>query len=87
MSQAITGRKMSWPVALPAVSTPITSPRRWTNQRLAMVAANTSAIEPVPSPMKKPQKSTSCQPAVMKTVRPLPAATSTSANAVTRRMP
>ena len=67
----------------PAVSTPITSPRRLTNQRLAMVAAKTSAIEPVPRPISTPQESTNCQPAVTKTVRPLPSATSTSAELVT----
>ena len=80
-SQAISGRNTSWPAAPPAVSTPITRPRRRTNQRLAMVAAKTSAIDPVPSPISTPQVSTSCQPAVTKTVSPLPSATSTSARA------
>ena len=50
------------PAAPPAVSTPITSPRRLTNQRFAMVAAKTSAIDPVPRPISTPQVSTSCQP-------------------------
>ena len=74
-------------MALAAVSTPITSPRRRTNQRLAIVAANTSAIEPVPSPISTPHDSTNCQPAVTNTVSPLPSATSTSAVLVTNRMP
>ena len=63
---AITGRKISWPVALAAVRMPITRPRRATNQRLAMVAAKTRAIEPVPRPISTPQVSTSCQPWVTK---------------------
>ena len=65
----------------------MTSPRRATNQRLAMVAANTMAIEPVPSPISRPQVSISCQPWVTKIVSPLPAATRTRATLVTWRMP
>ena len=86
-SQAISGRKTNWPAAPPAVSTPITSPRRLTNHRFAMVAAKTSAIDPVPRPISTPQVSTSCQPAVTKTVSPLPSATSTRAQQVILRMP
>ena len=82
-----TGRKTSWPVALPAVSTPVTRPRRVVNQRLAIVAANTSAIEPVPRPTSTPHRATSCQPAVMTVVSPLPLAMSTSAQLTTRLMP
>ena len=74
-------------MALAAVRTPITSPRRRTNQRLATVAANTSAIDPVPSPISTPQSSTSCQLLVTKTLRPLPAAISSSATLVTARIP
>ncbi len=84
---AITGRKINCPVAPAAVRMPITSPRRATNQRLAIVAANTMAIEPVPTPMSKPQVSTSCQPWLTKIVSPLPAATISSAKLVTCRMP
>lgn len=65
----------------------MTSPRRRTNQRCAMVAANTSAIEPVPSPMRSPQKTRSCHDAVMSTLPPAPSATSVSAAATTWRMP
>ena len=50
-----------------------------TNQRPVTVATKASAIEPVPSPTSTPQSSTSCQLAVMNTVSPLPAATSSSA--------
>jgi hypothetical protein len=84
---ATTGRNTSCPVALPAVRMPVTRPRRRTNQRCATVAANTSAIEPVPSPTSTPQSSTSCQLAWTKTVSPEPTAISSSAHVVTRRMP
>lgn len=52
--QAITGRKISWPVVLAAVSAPITSPRLATNQRDITVAAITVAIAPDPSPTITP---------------------------------
>ncbi len=84
---ATTGRKTSWPVALPAVRIPVTRPRRRTNQRCATVAANTRAIDPVPRPISTPQVSTSCQLAATKTVSPDPAAISSSAAVVTRRIP
>ena len=83
----MTGRNISCPVAAAAVRMPITRPRRATNHRLAMVAAKTMAIEPVPSPISSPQVSTSCQPWVTKMVNPLPAATRSSAKLVTWRMP
>ena len=84
---ASTGRKTSCPAAPPAVSTPVTRPRRLTNQRLVTVATKASAIEPVPRPTSTPQQRMSCQLAVMKTVSPVPAATSSSAAITTRRMP
>ena len=65
----------------------MTRPRRATNHRLAMVAAKTMAIEPVPSPISRPQVSASCQPWLTKMVSPLPAATRTRAKQVTWRMP
>src|SRR6478735_5485586 len=52
-----------------------------------MVAANTSAIDPVPSPISTPQESTSCQPVVTNTVSPLPSATSSSAEQVITLIP
>jgi hypothetical protein len=85
--RASTGRKISWPAAPPAVSTPVTRPRWRTNQRLVTVATNASAIEPVPNPTSTPQHSTSCQLAVISTVSPLPAATSNRAAVTTRRSP
>ena len=51
----------------------MTRPRRATNQRLATVAANTSAIDPVPSPTSTPQQATSCQLWVIPVVSALPA--------------
>jgi hypothetical protein len=81
------GRKLTWPVAPPAVRMPVTIPRCRTNQRLVTVATKASAMQPVPSPTSTPQHSTSCQGAVMNTVSPLPTATSSSAAATTRRMP
>ena len=86
-SQASSGRNTSWPAADPAVSTPVTSPRRATNQRVVTVATNASAIDPVPRPTRTPQHSTSCQLAVIHTVSPLPMDTSVSALATTVRIP
>ena len=59
---AITGRNISCPAAAAAVRMPVTRPRRATNHRLAIVAAKTMAIEPVPSPISRPQVRISCQP-------------------------
>jgi len=39
-------RKINWPVALPAASTPSTRPRRAVNQRVAIVVTITSAVMP-----------------------------------------
>ena len=44
-------------------------------------------MEPVPRPTSSPQSRISCQLEVMKTVSPLPSATTTSALITTRRMP
>src|SRR5207248_3131596 len=87
VSDASTGRKASWPVAPPAVSTPVTTPRWATNHRPVTVATNDMAIEPVPSPTRTPQHRTSCQLAFMNTVSPLPAATSSNAEETTLRIP
>ena len=66
---------------------PVTRPRCFTNQRCATVAANTRAIDPVPSPISTPQVRTSCQLARTKMLSPEPSAISTSALLVTRRRP
>src|SRR5215213_5539822 len=81
------GRKINCPVAPAAVRMPITRPRRATNQRLAMVAANTRAMDPVPTPTSSPQVISNCHPDWTKIVNPLPAATRTSATLTTRRIP
>lgn len=86
-SAATTGRKISWPVALAAVSTPVTRPRRATNQRIAMVATKAVDREPVPRPTRTPQSRTSCHASVMNTASPVPAATSVSAPMTTGRTP
>src|SRR4051812_1892040 len=84
---ATIGRNTSWPVAPPAVRMPITRPRRSTNQRFAIVAANTIAIEPVPRPISTPQVMSSWNDSVMNTVSPLPSDTISNATVVTVRMP
>ena len=61
VSQALSGKKASWPVALLAESTPTSKPRLFTNQRLATVAANTSAVRPVAIPTMMPQSTIICQ--------------------------
>ena len=84
---AMSGRKISWPVAPAAVRTPVTTPRLRTNHRVATVAAKLIAIEPVPAPISTPQQRISCQLALMKTVPAAPTAMTNNAVAETRRMP
>ena len=81
------GRKTSCPVELAAEKTPMTIPRCSTNQRLATIAPKTSASDPVPIPTAKPQRSHSCQAAVMTRVSPDPRATSSREMGTTRRRP
>ena len=87
VTSATMGRKMSWPVALAAVSTPVTRPRRASNQRVATVATKPIEIDPVPTPTSTPHSSTSCQLAVMKTLSADPVAMSMSATDSTGRTP
>ena len=84
---AIAGRNTSCPVELAAENTPITMPRCRTNQRLATIAPNTRASEPVPIPTANPHSSHSCQAWVITRVSPAPAATRTRLAATTRRTP
>ncbi|MDI2020615.1 hypothetical protein PJL18_01124 [Paenarthrobacter nicotinovorans] len=81
------GRNTSWPAALPAVRMPMTRPRLLANQVLAMVAAKTSAMDPVPSPMSTPHVSRICHDWFTRTVKAEPRPIRHSANAVTLRMP
>ncbi len=86
-SAATTGRKISWPVALAAVRTPVTRPRRATNQRIAIVATNAVESDPVPSPTSTPHSSISCQASDINTASPVPAAIRASAATTTGRTP
>ena len=74
-------------MAVLAVRTPITRPRRATNQRLATVAASTSAVAPVPMPTTTPHSSTSCQGVRITVVRATPTVTRESDSTITRRTP
>src|SRR5687768_1554031 len=87
VTSATTGRKISCPVALAAVSTPVTRPRRVSNQRVATVATNPIEIEPVPTPTSTPHSNTSCQLAVIVTLSAEPDAISSSAADSTGRTP
>ena len=51
---AMSGTNTSCPVEFAAVSSPTTSPRRATNQRLAIDAASTGATAPVAAPPTSP---------------------------------
>ena len=65
----------------------MTIPRFSTNQRLATVAANTSANEPVLAPTTKPHRAISCHGALMKIVSPAPTLTEARADITTLRIP
>src|SRR6476619_118815 len=84
---ATTGRKISCPVALAAVSTPVTRPRRASNHRVATVATKPIEIEPVPTPTRTPHNSTSCQLVVMNTLSADPVAMSVNETERTGRTP
>src|SRR6185369_7536825 len=84
---ATTGKKISWPVALAAVSTPVTRPRRASNHRVATVATKPIEIDPVPTPTSTPHSSTSCQLVVMNTLSADPVAMSVNATERTGRTP
>ena len=58
--------KMSVPVAVLAVRSPMTRPRLVVNQRLTMVAPSTLATAPEPMPESSPQVRNNCHGAVMK---------------------
>ena len=81
------GKKTKLPAADAAPSPPITIPRLATNQRFAIVAAKTKAIDPVPHPTKNPQQITSAQGEVAKTAKPAPRPIDVSAPITTRRTP
>ena len=51
---ASTGKNTSWPLALDALRSPVTRPRRCSNQRLATIAASGIAMAPVLDPITRP---------------------------------
>src|SRR5258707_15745244 len=79
VTSATMGKNISCPVALAAVSTPVTTPRRASNQRVATVATKPIEIEPAPTPTSTPHSSTSCQLALIATLRADPDATNSTA--------
>src|SRR3954469_12844749 len=87
VTSATTGRKINCPVARAAVSTPVTRPRRASNQRVATVATKPIEIEPVPTPTSTPHSNTSCQLAVIVTLSADPVAISSRAADSTGRTP
>ena len=79
------GKKTNWPVAVAAVSAPTTIPFRATNQRFAIVAAKTSAIEPAPTPTPMPHNAHKCHGCEINTVELELSATTASADITTLR--
>ena len=55
ISHISSGTKTSCPAEVAAPKRPSTSPRRATNQRLAIVVPSTVAATPVPTPLSTPQ--------------------------------
>ena len=74
---ASSGRKTNCPLALLAVSRPTTSPRRSTNQRLAIAVARPTIPAPDPRPTNTPQVRYNCQISVMKPLSPAPITSNT----------
>jgi hypothetical protein len=70
-----------------AVSTPSTSPRRWVNQRVTMVAPSTMAVTPVPEPTTTPQSRINCHDSRISGVSATPVAITASAQHMVRRIP
>ena len=81
------GKKISCPVALLAVNSPITVPRRFSNQRLTIVAPTTRPTQPVPRPVIRPQKSINSHGAVIAVESPAASESSRNAPAIVRRNP
>lgn len=87
ISEAMAGRKSSWPVAALAVSAPITRPRRSRHQRLETIATRAMVMLPVPMPTTNPHSATICQAARITVVAPTPRPTRLRASARVRRPP
>jgi acyl-CoA hydrolase len=84
---ASAGSSSSVPVAVLAVSRPITKPRLVTNQRLTMVAPSTMATQPEPRPDSTPQDSMNCQGSLMRLLAAVEADINSSAVTSVRLMP
>jgi hypothetical protein len=84
---ASSGRNTNCPVATLAVRMPTTSPRRAANHRVATVAPSTSAVMPVPIPIKTPHSSIRCQTFVMASEASSAKTTINCAVSVTLRRP
>ena len=87
ISRASIGRKINCPVAFAADSTPVTRPRRASNQRVATIAASTMDVTPVPVPTQTPQSSISCHWLRIVVVSATEIASKPTAARITRRMP
>ncbi len=81
------GKNTNCPVAELAVSKPIASPRRVSNQRLTMVAASVVAATPVPAPTIKPHVNTRCHGNCIRVLAAVPIDSSKSPDSTTGRMP
>ena len=86
-SRLSSGKKINCPVAVAAVSMPVTTPRFSTNHRVATVAANTVAMHPDPRPTTIPQSAISCHGDDICVVPSAPNEMVRSAIATTRRRP
>ena len=86
-SEAIVGRKTSWPAALAAVSRPTTKPSRARNQRPAIYAARNPPTKPVDNPTTTPHNNTSCHGWLIAGVTTTLTAVVASASVIVRRAP
>ncbi len=86
-SQASSGRKISAPVAVLALSRPMTRPWRVANQRLTTAAPSTEATAPEPKPASTPQVSIYCQAWVIHRLAKVLADMSARPAIIVRRMP
>ncbi|MGC4034142.1 MAG: hypothetical protein QM754_20880 [Tepidisphaeraceae bacterium] len=85
--EAISGRKISMPVALEADIRPIIRPRLVLNQRLTIVAPSTEATAPEPMPENTPQVTNRCHGSVISRLSAVEPDISTSDASSVRRRP
>ena len=74
-------------MALAAESAPSTRPRRWSNHRVATIAASTIEVTPVPVPTSTPQSSIRCHSVRITVVSATEIASNATAARTTRRSP